>query len=72
MASRTIYSCDWCRVDSPSPGHVGAGWGQRTMRHQQDVWLCGSCDAEYWRHVDVARMLCVQRSSPSSSKDGGT
>ena len=26
MSTRTIYSCDWCHRDAPTPGSVGSDW----------------------------------------------
>lgn len=57
MATRTIYLCDWCDVESPKPGYVGEAWKQiespdvtRTLE-----WLCERCFAHYKVAVAYAR-----------------
>ncbi len=40
MASRTIYSCDWCRDEAPEPNSKGLGHG---WRHNGNELLCVDC-----------------------------
>lgn len=56
MATRTIHSCDWCKIDSPTDGCVGPAW-----KEINGELLCGTCVSELTKHVNAARMLCLDR-----------
>ena len=57
MATRVIYLCDWCSVESDKPGFVGDCWKQ--IESGADLsgleWLCEKCFAHYKAAVLQAR-----------------
>jgi len=60
MAERKVYSCDWCGVDSPSPGFIGDTWKIiADPENGSKVCLCGECikvTVIAWREV---RERCI-------------
>jgi hypothetical protein len=56
MAERKIFSCDWCGVDSPSPGFVGELWKRfDSVEYGTHEWLCEKCVAARVAALDYAK-----------------
>lgn len=61
MATRIIYLCDWCSVESEKPGFVGDSWKQipsADLKGNGLEWLCDKCFAHYKAAVLYARECC--------------
>ena len=66
MASRVIFSCDWCNADSPKVGFVGDDWKERDHN-----WLCATCAEAYDQAVRDAKAKRWCAAYPMSSQRHG-
>jgi hypothetical protein len=60
MASRTIYSCDWCGKESPYIGEIPCDWEKQPIeKTSKTELLCASCNATRARAINDARCSLV-------------
>lgn len=64
MATKTIYSCDWCGVESPHINNTPCEWETHQVpKMSKAELLCGGCNMLRTKAIADARQRVVRASA---------